>query len=355
MIKKGSHKNKRMLSLLLAWLLPVKKKHLPCSAWDHSAAVSPITEINKLKTPRRFRMWCGLTFECSAFFFFSSCVLTFQHQQPKPSGSKSFSSTICRITEALAWLCYSSIHNWCKTCTPKKGRGETWPLLGQEQEATADPRPKGVCGERLHQIKPVRFGVIQDPVIFIALRSSCNLFDCREEKQNSVPKAVFVAFLLSFFSHKGRLSCCHSPTVTSQQWLHPLSVFFLSCCPSPLSLPHTLPFPCVPPVCSWHSWGWCCASRSQELPEHLCLPESISSPARELRPASAFQSVQECAHQIYLLIELSMSWRSTKHDLIFFVVVFVREAPEICPHRVDHRNYLKWKKKNQQCAFYTSI
>lgn len=235
----------------------------------------------------------------SIFFFVFLILLTFQRGQPKPSSSESLASTIVQDNGGPGLSC-AAVQSKIGVKPPKRRKGKDtasawpWAWASEEQEATADPRPQGVCSGRLHQIEHGRLGVIWDSVIFIAFRSSCNWFDCREEKQILVPKVVLLAFLVSFFLHEGRLSCSRSPTVTSQQWLHALSVFFLSCCPSPLSVPHTLPFPSVPPVCCWRSRG---RRRAQELAEHLCLPGSISSglsPARELRPASAFQFVQQC-------------------------------------------------------------
>lgn len=108
---------------------------------------------------------------------------------------------------------------------------------------------------------------------------------------------------------KGWLSCHHSPTIISQQWLLTLSIFFLSCCPSPHSLPSTLPFPSRPtclPLERSRSWrqhaGVPAGSWELSLPKHFCLSEFISSGmshTRELRSAFGFKFVQKVGMSLF--------------------------------------------------------
>lgn len=328
-----------MLSLLLAWLLPVKKKHLPCDAWDHSAAVRPVIEINKLKTPRSFRMWkmwkcCGLTFEYSASFFF---VLFSWFYSPSSMGSRSpaalshFPAPLCRITEAPGLSC-AAVQSKIDMKPPKRRKGRDmasawpWAWASEEQEATADPRPQGVCSGRLHQIEHGRLGVIWDPVIFIAFRSSCNWFDCREEKQNFVPKIVLVAFLLFLFScTRGGFPAVilplslHSngfiPSPFSSSLVALLHFLFPICCPFPLS--HLFAAGAVGAGAVPRSWQSTSASLDPSAPGCL-LPGSSDLPL----PSSLCSNVSVQFYFFNWTLSVSM-----KEHQMWFLNLFVREAP----------------------------
>lgn len=175
------------------------------------------------------------------FFFIHGVCSPFS----QPSGSESFSSIFCRITEALG-LVQSMIG---VKPAPQEKEGERHGLclaMNMNMVGTADPRPKGVCGGRLHQLKCGKLGVIWHPVVFIAVRSFCKWFGCREKKQDFVPKVVLVAFLVSFFlilekAFLQSFSHCHFTAMASSPlcFLLPLLPF------STFSSPQAALFPCA--------------------------------------------------------------------------------------------------------------
>lgn len=256
---------------------------------------------------------------------------------------------------------------------PQKKEGERHGLClarawaWEEQEATADPRPRGVCGGRLHQIKRSRLGVIWDPAIFIAFRSSCNWFDCREEKQDYLPTVVLVAFLVSFSHTREGFPAVvlplslHSngfiPSLFSSSLVALLHFLFPTCCPFPvchLFAPGTVGAGQGPGAAGAPLPPWIHQLSCQGALTCLCLPVCARM--------SLF-----CKKDLFFNWTPNVSNEGAQNVILNFFF-FVREAWDhstSCwsqklfqspgPKLIWGNGPVSMKENIQQCAFYTSI
>lgn len=157
-----------MHSLLLACLLPVKKKpnHLPCGAGNYSATGNPIIEINKhwkLQGVNSMKMlWLGLyAFKiCCVVFFLDVCLpssmggqspvvpMSFPRNVVQPNGGSELG---CAMVQSNISVKKHHIRPGSRKAQSLLGPGckyEWW----EEEEAAVDSRPKTECSVRLCQV-----------------------------------------------------------------------------------------------------------------------------------------------------------------------------------------------------------